>query len=242
MAEPALMNFYMFRAQDDEDYPLDSDNLGSLEAVMWYIHNEVVRISCPRHYNISRIVRYNVTMKNTPELFATRSSQFGQYVAVDGGSCTVPDCDKIWDQYGYIVGCQNEQQSYYGQKPYWYSVIAACPEETFANKTDECKKQHPGGLCPEGKVPDGSKTCTWTYEKAGEIRIDELEGISDYDAFCAAHHREYDQNTDKGDGCDFWDGKNDPARNAKRVGAAASLFAKHYPGVAGAVPSPVCDW
>eukprot|EP00451_Oxyrrhis_marina_P016664 CAMPEP_0204332174 /NCGR_PEP_ID=MMETSP0469-20131031/16263_1 /ASSEMBLY_ACC=CAM_ASM_000384 /TAXON_ID=2969 /ORGANISM="Oxyrrhis marina" /LENGTH=359 /DNA_ID=CAMNT_0051315285 /DNA_START=27 /DNA_END=1106 /DNA_ORIENTATION=+ len=240
--EPQLMTFYMYRAQNDEDYPLDNNNAASLEGVVWYVHNEVVRLSCPRHYNITRIKRFKITMENTPELFAERSSQFGPFVAMDKASCTVPDCSSLWDKYGYITGCQKQTSGtgqYYGLKTIWYSLVGACPEMPFDQKTDECKKEHPGGQCSS---PDGSKTCTWKYEPAGEISLDELEGIDDYAKFCSDGNREYVPETDKGVGCSFWDGLQDPEANAKRVKAAAALFLKKFPDMPLTTPTPLCDW
>jgi len=232
------MSFYMYRAQNDEDYPLDSDNTASLEAVMWYLHNEVVVMSCPRHYDITKIVRYNVTMRN-PDRAENSHSQYGPFVAIDSGKCTVPGCDQIIENHGYYVGCQIEYGKNYGAKVYWYSLFGACPLQPYSNKTDECKQEFPGGKCAEGQQPDG-QNCTWSYEKAGEIRIDELEGIDDYKQFCDDGKKEYVLSEDKGEGCSFWDGKMDADKNADRVAAAQKLFQKVSKAPL-LTPTPLCD-
>lgn len=46
-------------------------------------------------------------------------------------------------------------------------------------------------------VPNGNGTCTWNYEDAGEIDLNELVGIEDYESWRWGH-REYDPETDKG--------------------------------------------
>lgn len=73
----------------------------------------------------------------------------------------------------------------------------------------------------------------------GEVLVNDLSGISDLAAFCAAGNVEYDENTDKGRGCSFWDDKFNASRNKERVLALERHFAQRY-GVS-AMPEPLCD-
>jgi len=236
----ASMNFYMYRAQSDVSYPPENCDLASAAGVMWYLHNEVV-ILCPRHYDITRILRYNVTVFNPAPVFALRGGQFGHFVQFDYGQCTVPDCKaNWWDKYGYMVGCQQQDSTMWKyDESYWYSLPGKCPSQKWNDKTAECIAEEAGGNCSS---PDGSSTCTWHVEPAGEVSVDDLSGIKNLAAFCAAGNVEYDPDKDRGRGCSFWDDKFNKTRNQDRVMAMQRLFAKNYPTEdALAVPAPMCD-
>merc|ERR1712176_267306 len=95
-----------------------------------------------------------------------------------------------WTHYGYFVGCND-----FGSYPFpdfkvaypnatWYSLPGHCPSERYYKETETCKLQQPGGYCEA--IPSGSGDCTWTYEDAGEISIDALVGISNYDEFVSS--------------------------------------------------------
>merc|ERR1712176_768623 len=134
--------------------------------------------------------------KNTQALWTGgKRYQFGQFVQFDGGKCTWNDsqCQRIWGKYGYVVGCQKTSLSTAnyrsGHRPVWFSLPGRCPSKKWYEKTDQCKRDEPGGECDS---PDGSNTCTWTARRAGEVRVDELTGISDYRAFCRAGNVEFD--------------------------------------------------
>eukprot|EP00435_Cladocopium_sp_Y103_P064158 s199_g25.t2 len=214
------MSFYMYRAQSDTSYPPENCDLASAAGVMWYLHNEVVKL-CPRHYNISRVIRYNVTVFNPPSVYAMRQGQFGPFVAFDYGQCTVPDCPHLWEQYGYAVGCQKQDVTRWKyEDSFWYSLPGKCPSQKWSNKSSECAAQELGGNCSQ---PNGTQTCTWHAEQVGEVLVNDLSGISDLAAFCAAGNVEYDENTDKGRGCSFWDDKFNASRN-KLLYLARSWF------------------
>eukprot|EP00913_Durusdinium_trenchii_P019094 g17944.t1 len=191
-----MTTFYMYRAQSDNDYeplqhffeefflnsldqkegeaflPTESSmdfqnvNAANLAGVMWYLEHEVVFAQCPRHYNITRILRYKVSMK-TPEKF---NHNFSQFWAYDKGMCTSPACGGDYAQHGFNVGCQYEVCLS------WRSLVFSAwgvPYHTFG-----------GQGCDR---PTGEKNCTWSAQKAGAIEISELEGIYNWTDFCKQH-------------------------------------------------------
>lgn len=236
------MTFYMYRAQNDETYEVGNNNLGTLSGVMWYIHNEVVRISCPRHYNISRILRFNVTVHNPAAVAEAwpNHPQFGPYLAFDHGQCTVPNCtDNYLGKYGNYVGCQTQHDKEYPGQVYWYSLPGACPDEKFEEKSWWCNLKNPGGSC---WWPSGDSYCTWHVESAGEVTLNELSGIGNYDTFCKSGHKEYDEAADAGKGTSFWDQKLDSGRNQERLARVQELFKQKYPSQPADLPTPTCEW
>jgi len=107
---PSQMTFYMYRAQGEDDYPLENVNAADLAGLMWYLHNEVV-VAAPRKFGITRILRYKTTVQNTQEFYDTRAKQFAPFFAFDSAKCTAPDCGSTWESYGFVVGCQNLNRS-----------------------------------------------------------------------------------------------------------------------------------
>lgn len=157
-----------------------------------------------------------------------------------------------WSKYGYHVGCNKLGEWPFPTSPVyypgavWYSFPGSCPSSQFGRKSPGCANTDPGGYCP-GKVPDGSRACTWNYELAGSISIDELVGIRDYNSFINSGlrgPREYDPSKDRGMRFNWWDGINDPTRNSRRVEAALSLFRAKFPHStpASQLPEPTCDF
>lgn len=60
----------------------------------------------------------------------------------------------------------------------WFSYPNSCAMGTWASgKTDECRGEFPGGLCPFGDRPDGVN-CMFAYKILGFLSIDELVGIT----------------------------------------------------------------
>lgn len=284
------ITFYVYRAGSKTAYPMENVNAADLAGVMWYLHNEVV-VSTPRKYSIDRIRRYKVTLKNTQEFWNVHHRNFGAFLAFDAARCTTPICGSIFSQYGFIVGCQVlpiDVAPYLGtamtqvngackgedcNAPVWYSLPGPCPTEGLSNqqilgnsgtqdvmkaKGDTCLKEQPGGRCDSAT---GAPDCTFSYEAAGEIMLDELVGIKDYDYFWNSsftdcerkvnagighgpcrHNKEFDVDADEGVGCHFWDGKADKDKARGRMKAVRDLFKKHYPDMEYDLKEPACDF
>jgi len=127
-------------------------------------------------------------------------------------------------------------------------------------KTKACLEKMPGGHCDKAT---GAPDCTYSYEDAGEVHLDELTGIDDYDEFwegsftkCARdkaqgklssdhvclHQKEFDLETDKGVGCSFWDGKKDIDKCTERMDKVRKLFKKNDPGNPESLTEPACEF
>mmetsp|Transcript_12513 Transcript_12513/g.34504 ORF Transcript_12513/g.34504 Transcript_12513/m.34504 type:complete len:453 (-) Transcript_12513:68-1426(-) len=247
---PGQMVFYMYRAQSSKDYPPVNINTADLNGVLWYLHNEIVGMT-PRKYEVKRILRFKVTVNNTEKLRNQVFHRFGAFVAFDSGRCTVPTCDQIWNQYGFVVGCQvigAEKASYSRQAPcnpascqagIWYSLPGPCPTVDFTAKTDECKKALPGGECGSAAVT-GEADCTYHVEEAGAVDLDEFSFITNYTGFIAEGRREYDALTDKGVNFSFWDGIRNQTRCTWRMNRLQLLFKCKYPDLPALLDPPPC--
>jgi hypothetical protein len=74
--------------------------------------------------------------------------------------------------------------------------------QKWRNKTDTCRADFPGGLCPYGTRPDGVK-CTFSYKMLGYVLLDDVVGITrmihsstgmfykNYTEFCQDKQNEY---------------------------------------------------
>jgi hypothetical protein len=251
---PLLMTFYMYRAQSNWDYPLENVNAADLPGVMYYLHNEILG-AAPRKYNITRILRYKVNIKPTHEVFEFTNTQFGPFVAFDNGMCTSPDCKGTFAKYGYNVGCQlldTSVSSYMSPfqtkrhcKPgescpgVWFSLPGQCPTKDLMDKTKQCVNEEMGGACAS---VTGEKICTYHYEHAGEIRMDELSGLDDSTSWWLHGKVEYIKHLDKGIGTDFWDGKLNVSQSTKRQKKVQELFLKKYPDLPETYGQPPCDF
>lgn len=237
-----LMTFYMYRVDNDQKYALNGVNMANLDGDLWYLHNEVVA-SCPRKFGITRMTRFKVTMRATKEL-AGQGKNFDNFVAFDKAKCTVPGCAQLhWDPLGYVIGCSpnDKGQVAVPGQPAWYSLPGTCPSKFYYQKSPQCIAAEPGGNC-HGAAVTGSKTCTYNIEEAGEIRMDDISGIPNYNEVCQAKGLlEYDEQTDKGTGTNFWDGKADAGKGAARLKHIESMFAKKFPQWPAHLDDPPCD-
>lgn len=220
----------MYRAWSHEEYPPENINVGDLAGVLYYLHNEVVT-TCPRKYDITRIKRLKLTF---------RVEQLGHFVAFDQAKCTVPNCDRIWEQHGFVVGCQQTPAWCHRPPGLWLSLPGPCPSERARDKTAACSRAHPGGRCDH---VTGHSDCTYSVEEAGEVALNDLVGIQgDYDRFCASGQREYVKHLGKGIGVDFWDGYGDPAKCDEREERVKQAFARAFPSMPSELDvPPLCD-
>lgn len=252
---PPLMNFYVYRAQDEKEYALENVNVADLPGVMWYLHNEVVG-SVPRKFFITRILRYKITMRPASILYDHRKKNFGPFVAFDSGRCTVPHCDHIWNSLGFNMGCQplnTTRVAYFSpfktrpgphhNDALWYSLPGPCPSAEHKQKNAACTAQMPGGQCNDpADLLSPDRTCTYRAQKAGEISLDELSGIEDYFRWWSKEgNREYIWHEDKGQGTDFWDGREDPKKCAARMHKVQEVFKRKFPDMPVTYGEPPCD-
>jgi len=257
------LTFYAYRAQGDEDYHVENNNLANLPGVLKYLHYEVVSAQerqddagvCARHYGITRILRFKLSMKNPQRLveqFGEQLPQFGPFSAFDQGQCTscVDGVATFTNLGGYYVGCQKQSDAEfgYGETAAWYSLPGACPSRPWLTKDAACSKEEPGGECPPHRPPDGSPACTWRLESAGELRLDELAGIDDYHHFCTQEKVEYSPGPggvatgrSQGGVC-FWDDRGSRLANQERVATVRTMFKHKYPSLAEEMLGPLCDF
>ena len=136
------MFFYMYRAQSDHNYVMSNVDMADLAGVMYYLHHEIVKINAThmRMNGITRILRFLVTIRPSEELARQRRT-FMPFVAFDFGKCSVPGCNKLWDHYGFAVGCQQQGESTgfaytSANDPYgvWFSLPGACPALPIGSK------------------------------------------------------------------------------------------------------------
>lgn len=255
-----LRTFYMYRVQSDENYNPENQNMGNIGGILWYMHNEIVY-----HPKLQRSGSYFSTGKTRIERFKvqTRATQplldagmnFGVVSAFDWGKCTGPyNCKKTFETFGYNVGCETWQagapsafphNQWVNQNVYpgamWYSLPGPCPSKKLDAKDRACMAAEPGGACEGDGPPTGTGNCTYTYEKAGEISINELEGIKDPQTFIRLGGFEYSPTTDRGFYTSFWNNKGSAAACQKRIDAVKILFRQKYPDQPD-LPDPICDF
>mmetsp|Transcript_77525 Transcript_77525/g.224987 ORF Transcript_77525/g.224987 Transcript_77525/m.224987 type:complete len:400 (+) Transcript_77525:53-1252(+) len=221
---PGERTLYMYRAQSAVNYPFENVNAADLPGVLWYLHNEIV-VMCPRKYDIIRVRRMKVTSRRTPQVSKTPFF-FAAFNAIDNGMCTVPGCRERLENSGYSVGCQLLR---YGDfMGHWYSLHGACPFLPNGQKTPECRRALPGGLCGcDRKL--GEVGCNYHVEEAGEVYLDEVTGVNNQSVFCQEGKVEYNRMEDRGIGCSFWNGFNDAAKVRERVQAFREAFRRKYP-------------
>lgn len=225
---------------------------------MFYLHNEIVWHPTSRsgtNFDVAktRITRYKVTTKATQPL-VDLGMDFGVMNEFDLTQCTGPfECENF-GRFGYAIGCEDWQAGSPANFPHqkwnllnkypnasWFSLPGTCPMSALSQKSDECKLSQPGGECPKGITPSGTGDCTYTLEEAGEIKIDDMVGMSSYEEFVAQGGREYDPITDQGIHLNFWDGRLDDVLCRQRTEHMISMFDSKYPNET-TIAAPLCNF
>ncbi|CAL1131720.1 unnamed protein product [Cladocopium goreaui] len=91
----------------------------------------------------------------------------------------------------------------------WYSLPGLCPTTPLVAKAT-CTTM-PGGRCAR---PSGAMDCTWSAEKAGELKLSDVEDVANWTDFCLHHGNEYI--------LPFWDGRGDTAHMKMRMSKAGA--------------------
>jgi len=219
-SDAPLLDLYMYRATSSvqPDYAFGEINTANMDGVIWYLMNEVVTeytngVRCPRKFNISMIHRYRVRAKTTSPLFS-QGMNFGARWAYDQGQCTGrcfpdnqctcnSDCQAHFDEFGYVLGCNNFIDKY----PFPASNTPAPGGIWYSLPLD--------GRCEH---PTGARDCTWSYEEAGSITLEELEQTSPGEGDCCS-----------GNCTSFWTEQFSVPKTTWRVNQALDVFSLKYP-------------
>ncbi|GMF60556.1 unnamed protein product [Phytophthora fragariaefolia] len=234
---------------------LDTVNTASVEGALMYVQAEGINVNeqsvrCQRKNNMQYVVFYEMTIVQptaSVKYYENHTPpEYGDFVAMDGAKCTnagsdLPKSCKLYygldgnADIGPNVGCNPQGSDPRAPYPgnYWCSFPNACAQKYRADKTDQCRAQYDGGLCPMGVQPDGVK-CTYSYKILGYINIDDLVGItkmgySNYQQFCQAGGIEFKaKNTGRGfeveQSIDFWKNPGDQNANSNRATQMVTMY------------------
>jgi len=187
----------------------------------------------------------------------------GCQILGNSDQCNFPGCPKDANAAGCTPGKKDEAGMPY-PGALWFSVPGYCPERKLSKKKEGlgprggnqyCARRAPGGYC---KTPTGTRDCTFTYEDAGEISLNELSGVEpkypDFNTFCHAGCAEYAKagnrrrrrlthlNDNGGCGVTFFDDLSNVTRAKGRMKAVTDLFKKKYPDVPTELAEAPCDF
>ncbi|KAI9998141.1 hypothetical protein PInf_002475 [Phytophthora infestans] len=234
---------------------LDTVNTASVEGALMFVQAEGINVNeqsvkCQRKNNMQYVVFYEITIVQPTYGIKYYEShtppEYGEFVAMDGAKCTDEGSDLSEDckvyygldgemDIGPMVGSNLQTSDPRAPYPgnYWFSFPNSCAQELRADKTDECRAEYPGGLCPMGVQPDGD-SCTFSYKILGYLNIDDLVGITEmgystYKEFCEDGGVEFKaSNTGSGfevdESIDFWKKPGDEEANAKRTKKMVEMY------------------
>ena len=138
---PVQISFYAYRAVSNENYPAENVNVGNIEGVMLYLHNEVLQksdgTSSWRKFGITKIKRYKITMKSTqaaynqdggPGLPQGVKPQFTQFSAFDFGKAAsgAPGMPSMGCIATGLTHWNYPGRHAYGENATYYSLPGGC--------------------------------------------------------------------------------------------------------------------
>ncbi|OQR95793.1 GPI-anchored serine-threonine rich hypothetical protein [Thraustotheca clavata] len=228
---------------------MDTVNTASVEGALMYVQAEGINAKtnpeCRRKNNMAYVWFMEVHIANSKATIAEFENNWGispefcSFAALDGGMCTPydrwGDLPQICNEYNGARGQPNlgpcvggEPRTSDPRAPYreniWFSFPNSCYTKRFRYKTDQCRKEVPGGLCPYGTLPDGIK-CTYSHRVLGYVSLDDLVGITSMKSnktnkfyankkeFCLDGQVEQLGNYT----IPFWNNPTDPDANAERA-------------------------
>jgi hypothetical protein len=245
---------------------LDTVNTASVEGALMYVQAEGINVNeqsvkCQRKNNMQYVVFYEISVVQPTYAIAAYQTheplEYTPFVGMDSSKCTdagsdLPkECKQFFGLDGELnlgasVGAELKESDPRAPYPgnYWFSFPNGCADKLRADKTDECRAEHVGGLCPLGKKPDG-ETCFFSYKILGYLNIDDLVGItslkskagtlySNYTEFCNDGGVEFDA-TNTGSGftvkqsLEFWENPGDESANEERAKEMVEMFNKLAP-------------
>eukprot|EP00644_Phytophthora_capsici_P003533 jgi/Phyca11/508016/fgenesh2_kg.PHYCAscaffold_31_\ len=234
---------------------LDTVNMASVEGALMYVQAEGINVNeqsvkCHRKNDMQYVVFYEMTIAQPAYSIKYYENhnplEYGDFVAMDGAKCTnagsdLPKSCKLYygldgvKDIGPNVGCNPQGSDPRAPYPnnFWCSFPNSCAQKYRNDKTNECRAQYNGGLCPMGVQPDG-ETCTFGYKILGYINIDDLVGITkmghpNYQSFCQAGGIEFKaRNTGRGfeveQSIDFWKNPGDQGANSNRATQMVNMY------------------
>jgi len=98
-------------------------------------------------------------------------------------------------------------------------------------------------------TPTGAGNCTYNYEEAGFVSLDDVVGIDNggdplHKNWCRKGCNEYLYETNRGRCTHFWDDKKNRKKNQARIDAVDAAFKRKYPDMPSnkEMPGPMCDF
>ncbi|CAI5705707.1 unnamed protein product [Peronospora effusa] len=209
---------------------LDTVNTASVEGALMFVQAEGINVNeqsvkCERKNKMQYVVFYEVMIAQPAygiKYYENHTPpEYGKFVAMDSAKCTdeksdLPvDCKVYYGldgepDIGPMVGSNLQTSDL--RAPYrnnqWFSYPSSCAQKLREEKTDECRAEYPGGLCPMGVKPD---VATQAFCEDGGV---EFKATNTGSGFKVE------------ESIDFWKKPGDEDANSKRASKMVELYNK----------------